>query len=158
MSNSLQPHGLEHTRLPSSSLSPGVFSSSCPLSQWCYLTILSSAFPFSFCPQSFLASGSFPKSHLFSSGGRSIGASALVLPEYSGLISFRIDRFDLFAVQGDLKSFLQQHNLNASVLWRSAFFMVQLSHPFMTTGKTTALILNFKTTLFVEIHVNLMTF
>ena len=66
---------------------------------------------------------------LFASGGQSIGASASasVLPEYSGLISFRIDWFDLFAVQGALKSFLQQHNLNTSILWRSAFFLVQLT-------------------------------
>ena len=58
---------------------------------------------------------------------------------YSGLISFRIDRFDLLAVQGILNSLLQHHNLNASVLWRLAFFMVQLSHPYVTTGKTIAL-------------------
>ena len=59
--------------------------------------------------------------------------------EYSGLISLRIDRFDLLAVQGTLKSLLQHHNSKASILWHSAFFMVQLSHPYMTTGKTIAL-------------------
>ena len=59
--------------------------------------------------------------------------------EYSGLISFRIDWFDLLAVQGSLKSLLQHHNLKASILWRSAFFMAQLSHPYLTTGKTIAL-------------------
>ena len=59
--------------------------------------------------------------------------------EYSGLISFRIDWFDLLAVHGTLKSLLQQHNSKASILWCSAFFMVQLSHPYMTTGKTIAL-------------------
>ena len=59
--------------------------------------------------------------------------------EYSGLISFWIDWFDLLAVQGTLKSLLQHHNLKASIFWLSAFFMVQLSHPYMTTGKTTAL-------------------
>ena len=59
--------------------------------------------------------------------------------EYSGLISFRIDWFDLLAVQGTLKSLLQHHSSKASVLWCSAFFMVQLSHPYMTIGKTTAL-------------------
>ena len=63
MSNSLQPHGLQYTRLPCHSPPPGVCSDSCPLSQWCYLTISSSATPFSFCLQSFTASGSFPKSH-----------------------------------------------------------------------------------------------
>ena len=59
--------------------------------------------------------------------------------EYSGLISFRMDWFDLFAVQGTLKSLLQHHSSKASILWRSAFFIVQLSHPYMTTGKTIAL-------------------
>ena len=59
--------------------------------------------------------------------------------EYSGLISFRIDRFDLLAIQGTLKSLLQHHSSKASILWHSAFFMVQLSHPHMTTGKTIAL-------------------
>ena len=59
--------------------------------------------------------------------------------EYSGLISFRIDWFDLLAVQGTLKSLLQHHSSKASILWHSAFFIVQLSHPYMTTGKTIAL-------------------
>ena len=75
MSNSLQPGGLQHTRIPCPSPSPGVYSDSCPLSQWCYLTISSSATPFSFC-QSFPASRSFPMSPLFASGGQSVGASA----------------------------------------------------------------------------------
>ena len=76
VSNSLQPHGLQHTRLLCPPLSPKVWSNSCPLSQWCFLTISSSITPFSFCLQSFPASGSFPKSRLFTSGGQSIGASA----------------------------------------------------------------------------------
>ena len=74
---------------------------------------------------------------LFISGGQSIRASAS--SEYSGLISFRIDLFDLLAVQGTLKSLLQNHSSKASVLWCSAFLIVQLSHPYMTTGKTIAL-------------------
>ena len=82
-------------------------------------------------------------SQLFTSGGQSIGvsASATVLPmnEYSGLISFRMDWLDLLAVQGTLKRLLQHHNSNASILQCSAFFIVQLSHPYMTTGKTIAL-------------------
>ena len=81
-------------------------------------------------------------SQLFASGGQSIGVSAsvLVLPnEYSGLISFRMDWLALFAVQGTLKSLLQQHSSKASILWLSAFFIVQLSHRYMTTGKTIAL-------------------
>ena len=82
MSDSLQPHGLKHTRLPCPSLYPRVCSNSRPLSEWCYLTILSFAIPFSFCLQSFPASGSFPMRRLFPSGGQIIGtlASASVLP------------------------------------------------------------------------------
>ena len=80
MSNSLWPHGLQHTRFPCSSLSPRVCSYSCPLSQWSHPTISSSVTSFSFCPQSFPASGSFPVSRLFASGDHSIGALASVLP------------------------------------------------------------------------------
>ena len=82
MSDSLWPHGLQHTRFPCPSPSPRACSNSCPLSQWCHPTISSSVTPFSSCLQSFLASGSFPKSQLFASGGQSIGAaaSASVLP------------------------------------------------------------------------------
>ena len=78
-------------------------------------------------------------SWLFASGVQSIGASPS--NEYSGLISFRIDWFDLLAVQGTLKSFLYHHTSKASILWHSAFFMVQFSHPYMTTGKTVALVM-----------------
>ena len=80
-------------------------------------------------------------SQLFASGGQSIGVSALasVIPmEYSGLISFRMDWSDLLAVQGTLKSLLQHHSSKASILRRSAFFTVQLSHPYMTTRETIA--------------------
>ena len=72
----LKPHGLQHVRLPCPSLSPGVCSDSYPLSRWCYPTIISSVAPFSSHLQSFPASGSFPRSQFFTSGGRSIGASA----------------------------------------------------------------------------------
>ena len=112
------------------------------LSRWCHLTISSSVIPFSFCPQSFPASGSFPMNQLFASGGQSYWSfSFSICPsnEYSGLISFRIDWFDLLTVQGTLEGLLWPHSLKASVLWRSSFFMVQLSHPCMTTGKTVAL-------------------
>ena len=79
-------------------------------------------------------------SQFFVSGGQRIGASALVPSnEYSGLISFRIDKLNLLAAQGFLKSLLQHHSSKASVLWCSSIFMVQLSHPYMTTGKTIAL-------------------
>ena len=82
MTNSLQPHGLQHTRLPCPSPTPGACSNSCPSNWWCHPTISSSVVPFSFCVQSFRASGSFPMSQFFPSGGQSIGASALasVLP------------------------------------------------------------------------------
>ena len=76
MSNSLWPHGLQHGRLPCASLSPRVCSNSCPLTWWCHITISSSVALFSSCPQSLPASGSFPMSWLFASGGQSIGASA----------------------------------------------------------------------------------
>ena len=80
MSNSLWPHGLHHARPPCPSPTPGVYSNSCPLSQWCHPTISSSVIPVSSCLQSFPASGSFSMSQLFSSGGHSIGASTSVLP------------------------------------------------------------------------------
>ena len=81
-------------------------------------------------------------SQFFELGGPSIGASASRISpssEYSGRISFRIDWFDLLTVQGTLKSFLQNHSSKATIIWLSAFFMVQLSHPYMTTGKNIAL-------------------
>ena len=98
--------------------------------------------PFSSHLQSFTASGSFPMSQFFASGGQSIGAStsSSVLPvNNSKLISFRMDWLDLLAVQGTLKSLLQHHSSKPSVFQHSAFFIVQLSHPYMTTGKTIAL-------------------
>ena len=113
------------------------------IDRWCHPGISSSVIPFSSCLQSFPASGSFLMSQLFASGGQRTGASSSVISpsnEYSGLISFRNDWFDLLAVQWTLKSLLQHHSSTVSILQRSAFFMVQLSHPYMTTGKTTALI------------------
>ena len=112
-----------------------------PSSQWCHPTISSSVIPF-FCLQSFPASGSFLISLLFTSGGQNTGASASasVFPmNIQDWISFRIDWLDPLAVQGTLKSLLQHHSAKASILWCSAFFMVQFSHPYMTTGKTIAL-------------------
>ena len=97
---------------------------------------LTSVVPFSSCPQSLPASGSFPMNQFFASGGQ---ASACPSNEYSGLISFRMDWLDLLTVQGTLKSLLQHHISKASIPRCSAFFTVQLSHPYMTTGKTTAL-------------------
>ena len=133
--NSLWPHGLQHARLPCLSPTPRVYSNSSPLSQWCHPIISSSVIPFSWF-QSFPASGSF---QFFESDGQSIGvsASASVLP--SGLVSFRIDRFDFLAVQGTLKSLLQHHSSKASILQCSAFFIVQFSYPYVSTGKTITL-------------------
>ena len=142
MSNSLRLHGLQHTRPPCPSPTPRVYSNSCPLSQWCHPTISSSVVPFSSRLQSFPASGSFSRSQFFTSSGQSIGvsASASVLPmNIPGLISFRMDWLGLLAVQGTLKSLLQHHSSKASILWHSAFFIIQLSYPYMTSGKTIAL-------------------
>ena len=133
MSDSLRPHGLQHARLPSPSLFTEVCSNSCPLSGWCYHLIL--------CCRFLLLSSVFTSIRVFPNElalhirwpkywNFSISSSS----EYSGFISFRIDWFDLLAVQGTLKSLLQR-NLKGSILWRSAFFMVQLSHPYMTKWK-----------------------
>ena len=139
MSDSLWPCGFQCARLPCSSLFPGVCSNSYPLNRWCHPTISSSAIPFSSWHQSFPASGSFPIRWFIVSGGLSIRASASVLPmNYSRLISFMIDWFDLLDAQRTLKSLHQHHSSKASILWCSAFFMVQLSHPDMTTGKNIA--------------------
>ena len=139
MSDSLRPHGQQHARLPCLSVSPRICSIPYPLSQWCHPTTSSSVTLFALCLQSFPASGSFPMSQLFVSGGQSIGASvsASVLPmnEYSELIFFRVDWFGLIAIQWILKSLLQPHNSKASIIQHSAFFMAQLLHQSMTTGK-----------------------
>ena len=128
MTNSLQPHGLQHTRLPCLSLSPRVCWNSCSLNQWCYPTI-SSSVTFLFCHQSFPTSGSFPMSQLFTSGGQSVGdsASASVLPmNIQGWFPLGLTGLISLLSKG-LSRVLQHHNLKASVIWLSAFFMVQLS-------------------------------
>ena len=131
----LRLHGLQHARPPCPSPSPRTYSNLCPLSQWCHQTI-SSHLP------SLPASGPFQVSQFFASGGQSIevSASASVLPKnvQSGLISYRVDWLGLLAVQVTLKSLLQHHSSKASILWHSALFIVQLSHPYMTSGKTIA--------------------
>ena len=137
MSDSLRPHGLQHARPSCPSPTPRVHSNSCPLSQWCHPNISSSVLPFASPLQSFPASGSFPMSQLFASGGQSIAisVSTSVLPmntqdwsplEWTGWISLQ---------SKGLASLLQHHSSKASVLWRSAFSIVKLSHPYMTTGK-----------------------
>ena len=137
VSNSLQPHGLKHTRPPHPSPTPGVYSNSRPLSWWCHPTISSSMAPFSSLLQSFPTSGSFQMSQCFTSSGQSIGSFSISPSSgYSGLMSFRMDWFDLLSVQGTLKSLLQHHSSKASLLQSSAFFMVQLSHiPMWLLGK-----------------------
>ena len=124
LSVALRSHGLQHARIPCQTPIPGACSS-----RWCHPMILSSVVLFSSCLQSFPASGSFLVSQFFASGGQSPS------DEYSGLISFRIAWLDLLAVQGTLRSLLQRQNSIASILWLSALFIVQLSHPYMTTGK-----------------------
>jgi len=143
VSDSLRPHEPQHARPPCPSPTPGVHPNPCPLSQWCHPTISCSVVPFSSCPQPFPALGSFQMSQLFASGGQSTGVSAStsVLPmntqDWSPLE--KMDWLYLLAVQQTLKSLLQHHSSEASILWCSAFFIVQLSHPFMTPGKTIAL-------------------
>ena len=143
MSDSLGPHEPQHARPPCPSPTPAVHPNPCPLSRWCHTTVSFSVAPFSFCPQSFPASGSFPmkETALCIRWPKYWHFSLSISPfnEYSGLISFRIDWFDLLAIPGILKSLLQHHISKASVLWCSAFLMVQLSHPYMTTGNTIAL-------------------
>ena len=140
VSNSFWPHRLQHARTPCPSPTPGIYSNSCPSSQWCHPTI-SSCHPLLLLPSIFPTSGSFQMSQLCASGGQSIGvsASASVLPvKIQDWYPFRIDWLDLLAVQGTLKSLLQHHSSKASILQHSTFFLVQLSHPYMTTGKTIA--------------------
>ena len=142
VSDSLPPHELQHARLPCPSPTPGASLNSCPLSQWCHPAISSSVVPFSSCPRSFPASGSFQMSQLFAWGGQSIGvsASASVLPmntqDWSPL---GWTGWIFLQSKGLFKSLLQHHSSKSLILWRSAFFTIQLSHPYMTTGKAIAL-------------------
>ena len=140
--DSLWPHGLQHVKPPCPSPTPGVYSNSSPLSQWCHPTISSSVVLFSSRLQSFPASGSFPMSQFFTSGGQSIGISAL-----APVLQMNIQNWFPLGWTGwipllpkdFLKNLLQYHSSKASILQCSAFFLVQLSHPYMTTGKTTPL-------------------
>ena len=141
MSDSLGPHGLQHARLccPSSSLR--VCSNSCPLSRWCHPIIPSSVVPSLSALNISQHQGLFQESALCIRWPKCWSFSFSISPskEFSRLISFRIDWFNLRAAQGTLKSLLQHHRSKASILYCSAFFMVQLSQPYMTTGKTIAL-------------------
>ena len=152
MSDSLRPHGLQRTRLLCLSPTPGARSNLHPLRQWCHPTISSSVVPFCSRLQSFPASGSFPMSRFFASSGQSVGvsASASPLPMNIGLIGliFQLENWTDFlkdwlvwspCCPRDSQESSPTPQSWASNLWRSAFFIVQLSHPYMTTGKTTAL-------------------
>ena len=140
VSNSLRPHAPQHARPHCLSPTPGIHPTPWPLSLWCHPTI-------SFCHPLLLPS-LFPSIRVFSNESVlrirwpkywSFSFSISPSIEYSGLISFRMDWLDLLAVQGTLKSLLQHHNSKALILWCSAFFIVQLSHLYMTTGKTITL-------------------
>ena len=140
MSDSLQPHGLHHDRLPSPSLSPRACSNLYPLSWWCHLIL---------CRPLLRLPSIFPSMRVFSNRSVlhirwpkywSFSFSFSPFNEYSEFISFRSDWFDFLSVQETLKSLLQHHSSKASILWHWAFFIVQLSHPYMTTGKTIALL------------------
>ena len=143
MSDSLQLHEGQHTRPPCPSPTPWACSNSRPSSRWCYPTISSSVVPFSSCLQSFPASGSFPTSQFFTSVGQSIGVSAS-----TSVLSMNTQDWsplgwtDWISLQSKgltLMSVLQRHSSKAKIIWCSAFFIFQLSHPYMTTGKTRAL-------------------
>ena len=143
VSNSLRPHEPQHARppcpSPCPSPTPRVYSNSCPLSHWCHLTMSSSVIPFSSYLQSFPASGSFQKVlHIRCPKYWSFSFNISPSNEHPGLISLRMDLLDLLAVQGTLKSLLQPHSSKASILQHSVFFIVQLSHPYITTGKSIA--------------------
>ena len=142
MSDSLPPEGLQHARPPCPSPIPRVYSNSCSLSQWCHPTISSSVVPLLLPPST------FPSIRVFSNESVipirkpkywSFSFNISPSSERSGLISFTMDCLDLLAVQGAHKSLLQHHSSKASILQHSAFFRVEFSHPYMTTGKTIAL-------------------
>ena len=141
MSNSLWPHESQHTRPPCPSPTPGVYSNSCPSSWWCRPAISSSVVPFSSCPQSLPAWGSLSVSHLFVWGGQSIGVSAS-----ASVLSMNTQDWSPLGWTGWI--FLQSKGCQessptphskSSILWCSAIFTVQLSHPYMTIGKTIVL-------------------
>ena len=118
MSDSFRPHESQHARPPCPSPTPRVRSDSCPSSQWCHPAISSSVVPFSSCPQSLPASGSFPMSQLCMRWPNYQSFSFNISPanEHPGLISFKMDWLDLLAIQGTLKSLLQHHSSKASIL------------------------------------------
>ena len=138
--DSLWPHGLQHARLPCPSPAPGAYSNSCPSRQWCHPTISSAVVPFS-CLQSFSASGSFSMSQFFTSRGQSLGvlASASVLPmNTQDWYPLGLNGWTPCSPRGSQESF-PTSQFKASILQCSVFLIVQLSYPYMTTGKTIGL-------------------
>ena len=142
VSNSLRPCEPQHARPPCPSSAPGVYPNSCPLSRWYHPTISSSVVTLLLLPSIFLSIRVFPNESVLRISWPkywSFGFSISPSNKHSGLISLRLDWLDLLAIQRTLKSLPQHHSSKASILQHSAFFMVQLSHPYMTTGKTIAL-------------------
>ena len=141
VSDSLLPYESQHARPSCPSPTPGVHPDSRPSSQWCHPAISSSVVRFSSCSQSLPASVFSNESTLHMRWPKYWSFSFSIIPskEIPGLISFRMDRLDLLAVQGTLKSLLQHHSSKASILRCLALFIVQLSHPYMSTGETIAL-------------------
>ena len=142
VSDSLRPHGLQHSRPPCPSATPRVYSNSS-------IELVMPSNHLILCCPLLLPPSIFPRIRVFSNESVlcirwpkywSFSFSISPSNEYSGLISFRMDWLDLLAVQGTLKSLLQHHNSKASILLHSALFIVQLSHPYMTPGKTIALL------------------
>ena len=141
MSDSLRPHGLQHSRPPCPSASPGVCPCSCSLHQWCIPAISSSDALFSFCPQLSQHQGLFQWVDYLYQITRIL---ELQLQHQSfqwifRLISLKIDWLDLPAVRWTFRSVLQHNSLKASILWHFAFFTVQISQSYVTSGKTIAL-------------------
>ena len=139
VSDSLRPHESQQARPPCPSPTPRVHSNSRPSSRWCHLIL---------CRLLLLLPPIPPSIRVFSNESTlgmkwprywSFSFSIIPSKEIPRLISFRMDWLDLLAVQGTLKSLLQHHTSKASIIWRPAFFTLQLSHPYMTTGKTIAL-------------------
>ena len=142
VSDSLGPHESQNARLPCPSPTPGVHSDSRPSSQWCHPAISSSVIPFSSyppIPPSIRVFSNESTLHMRWPKYWSFSFSIIPSKEIPGLISFRMDWLYVLAVEATLKSLLQHHSSKTSILRRSAFFTVQLSHPYVTTGKTIAL-------------------
>ena len=141
VSDSLGPHELQHARPPCPSPTPRIHPNSCPSSRWCHPAISSSVVPFSPAPNPSQHQRLFQWVNSSNEVAKVLEFQLYIIPskEHPGLISFRMDWLDLLAVQGTLKSLLQHYSSKTSLLRRSGFFTVQLSHPYMTTGKTIAL-------------------